>query len=152
MRFDIDGSGEREYAASAYTMLVYEQEFGRSLIKDFYGKVDLRDADGQLVTADYVERALSEALPEGKRLPKATSELVRKAFPAYVTAVIDYTQDNWEAGLRCMWAMMRTADEAAGAKTVPYRQWVAGLGPVNMSEVSQAVYQETQRGLFRARG
>lgn len=150
MKFDIDGTGERDYTCSAYTLMVYEQEFGSSLVKDYYGKIDLRDGDGQLVTAQFVESQLADALPEGKALPKTTRELVYRAFPRYVTAVRDYTQDNWEAILRALWAMRKTADEAAGEQTPAFKPWVRSLGEVNLTKCSNVVFSECERCLFRA--
>lgn len=150
MRFDIDGTGEREYTASAYTLMVYEQEFGGSLISDFYGKIDLRDADGQMVTAEFVEGKLRAAMPEGAELPDTVAVLVHRAFPAYVNAVLDYTRERWEAALKALWAMRRTADESAGEKTPAYRDWLSSLGPVNMQDIASFVFTECQRGLFRA--
>lgn len=150
MLFDIDGTGEREYIASAYTMMIYEQEFGSSLIKDVYGKVQLVPDGVEVVTSAFVKERMEAALPEGKSLPKATETLIDKAFPAVATRVMDFTQDNWEAELRALWAMAKTADAAADKNTVPsYKAWAARLGPLNLSEVSAFVVEETRRGLFR---
>lgn len=38
MLLDINGDGEREYIASAYTTLVYEQEFGADIIDEFISR------------------------------------------------------------------------------------------------------------------
>lgn len=156
MLYDIDGTGERGYIASAYTMMIYEQEFHKSLIADVYGKIELDTGGGsaQVVSADFVRERLSSALPEGKELPKTTSALIDKAFPAVEVKSIDYTRDNWESYLRCMWAMARTADKAGEGAGDPvpsdYGKWLAGLGPVNLAEISNVVARETRRGLFRA--
>lgn len=150
MLFDVDGSGEREYRASVYTLMLYEQEFGSSLIKDVFGRIEVGD-DADLVTAEFVRKRLAAAMPDGKRLPKATSDLVDRAFPAPRARYLDFTKDNWEADVRALWAMAKTADEAAGGGTTPpFKQWYARLGAVNLSEVSKAVVEEAQRGLFRA--
>lgn len=154
MLYDIDGTGEREYTMSAYTMLIYEQEFGgASLIADVYGKIKTASKDESgvyIVPGDFVKERLASSLPEGKELPKTTAQLVDKAFPAAMVTELDYTADNWEAYLRAMWAMARTADAAANAKDTPaYTRWVAALGPVNMADISRVVFEQVQGGLFR---
>lgn len=155
MRFDIDGSGEREYIASAYTMMLYEQEFHVSLLSDVYGKIDLgntTDEGGtQIVTADFVKQRLSSALPEGKELPGTTVKLIDKAFPSIATTVLDFTKDNWQGYMRCMWAMAVTADKIEKKKDTPkYEEWLMSLGAVNLNAISNFVWRETRRGLFRA--
>lgn len=150
MRFDIDGTGEREYVASVRTLMIYEQEFGGSLIADCYGRVEVIGGDGEVVTAGRVKQALRSALPEGEELPQEVSDLVDRAFPQYFTAALDYTTEHWEADVRAMWAMRKTADEMAGEPTPSFKDWVASLGPVNMTDLSHAILEESQRGLFRA--
>lgn len=155
MRFDIDGSGEREYIASAYTMMLYEQEFHVSLLSDVYGKIDLgttAEEDGaRIVTAEFVKDRLSSALPEGKELPNTTVKLISKAFPSVATAVLDFTKDNWQGYMRCMWAMAVTADKIEKKKETPkYEDWLMSLGAVNLNAISNFVWRETRRGLFRA--
>lgn len=153
MKYDIDGSGEREYVASAYTMMLYEQTFGTSLVKDVYGVIDLTGGGTtEVVDAAFVKERLASALPEGKSLPKSTSDLVDKAFPAVVVKKFDYTRDNWEAYLKCMWTMAKTADKIDGKSGLDsYDKWLAKLGPVNLNGISNFVWRETQRGLFRTK-
>lgn len=145
--FDIDGTGEKEYVASVYTMMLYEQEFGSSLIKDFYGKVSQSD-DSDVVTAAFVKEKMSDALPDGKTLPKTTVTLIDKAFPASKNSTVDFTKTNWEAALQVMWAMAKTADDSIPS----WKKWAAALGPINLGDVVVFVMGETQRGLFRAAG
>lgn len=38
MLFDINGEGEREYIASGYTAVIYEQEFGADVVDEFITK------------------------------------------------------------------------------------------------------------------
>ncbi len=153
-KFDIDGTGERTIVASPHTLMLYEQTFHSSLISDWYDKVDLkRGAEGsEWITADVVLQALSRA----GDVTDALKSLVRRAFPVQVDTVLDYTANKWEASLRVMWAMLKTGEEVDRANgesplpIPPYQDWVNSLGPVNMLDVNTAVYEETQRGLFRA--
>lgn len=134
MIIDYDGTGGREATATAYTLMLYEQEFKSSdvkgitgdLIADVYGTIDLKRARSQY---------------------DAMGNLV----------VLDYTSDNWNAYLRALWAMLRTASESARSRgidaqlTPRFNEWVRGVGQVNMSEVMDAVIEECNRGFFRAR-
>lgn len=43
---DYNKSGVKtQYKATAWTCVIYEQEFGRDLIKDIYGKIDVTHVD-----------------------------------------------------------------------------------------------------------
>lgn len=153
MKLNIGDAGEVECICTAYTPVIYEQEFGKSLIADFYGKIDLRDSDGELVTAEFVENTLQRGMPvdeDGvqKPLPKTTKKLIHECFPEYVTAVIDYTRDNWDATLRVVWALYATACEMNGTQCAPFKKWLMGLGPIDIKYLNNAAYEETQRGLF----
>ena len=58
MKYDYDGSGkEREIACSAYTVMIYEQQFKVGMIEDVYGKVrvsnDQIDEDGNVIVANF---------------------------------------------------------------------------------------------------
>lgn len=149
MQFDVDGTGAREALASAYTLVIYEQEFGSSLIKDVYGKVDLAQGGTQVVTAGLVEEAIRGAY--GRQLPKGVRDAIERAFPMTVTTEVDYTHENWEADLRALWAMFRCA-RAAGRTQVdvpPFDEWLRSLGPVDMWAVSEFVVGACNRELFR---
>lgn len=133
MLIDYDGAGEREAIATAYTLMLYEQEFKAddapgvtgNMIADVFGIIDLRKARTQV-----------------------------DAFGNVV--VLDYTNDNWPAYLRALWAMLRTSSESKRARgidvplTPRYEEWVKTVGQVNMSEIMSAVMDECNRGLFRA--
>lgn len=151
MQFDIDGSGAREALASVYTTLIYEQEFGTSLIKDVFGKFDLSDGGTtQTVSAELVESRLRAELGDG--LTGEVAAAIRRAFPVTVSTTVDYTLDNWEAYLRALWAMFRCAREAGRTDrdVPPFKQWLMGLGSVDMWEVSRFVIGACSRDLFRA--
>jgi len=162
----LDGSGrEYEVIASPLTLMIYEQEFSTDkaqadLIKDVYGRIDLSKAGSrQLVTAEYVENRLQEAMADGKTLPKTTRDLIAKAFPAYVETVVDFTTDNWTAYVRALWAMLRAADEleaTADPMHVPqadvsFKAWVAKAGMLDMDKVTTTVLTECQSGFFPSR-
>lgn len=120
-----DNGIEHEYEATTYTLMVYEQEFKKDLIKDVFGRIDTRqaqsnfDEDGNLVAWDY-------------------------------------TIENWNAELRAFWAMLRTSYEIARsegrqpAPVPPFVQWCLKTRSIDMGQVSQAVFNECQRGLFRS--
>ncbi len=141
----LDGAHDHEAVCSAYTTMVYEQEFGSSLVKDVFGRIDLAGPSGTgEVTPEYVSERLTKAY--GRALPKAVQTAISRAFPDRVTTELDFTSDNWEAYLRAAWAMCRTASD----DVQPFRDWLRSLGPVNLNEVSGQVISECGRGLFRA--
>jgi len=128
------GDGEREFRCTAITCMIYEQEFvgdpndrvTGDLIADTIGKVTLSSNDVLHVT------------DEG----------------AYVTTVLDYTQVNWNAIFRALWAMLKTAQENGGGGTpIPgFKTWQSKLMSYepDMKELSYAVQEELMRGLFRS--
>lgn len=133
-----DGN-EREYEASTYTLLIYEQEFKSDLIKDVFGRIDTR--------------AASNNFDENGNL-----------------VAMDYTIDNWNCELKAFWAMLKTSADIARSEgrfteSVPqYKEWNLSVAKaisaanrngndgvaIDMGQISQAVFNECQRGLFRA--
>ena len=122
--YENDGT-EHEYEATTYTLVVYEQEFKSDLIKDVYGRID-------------VQRAAQNFDDDGNMI------------------AMDYTIDNWNAELRAFWAMLKTSSEIARAEgrmvkpVPPFVQWCLKTRSIDMGQVSKAVFDECQRGLFRS--
>ena len=135
----LNDGNEHEYEASTYTLMVYEQEFKSDLIKDVFGRIDTR--------------AASQNFDEQGNL-----------------VAMDYTIDNWNCEIKAFWAMLRTSADIArseGRLTDPvprFEQWNLGVAKavsaanedgkgevaIDMGQISQAVFDECQRGLFRA--
>ena len=132
---------EHDYEASTYTLVAYEQEFCNSydpavtgdLIRDVFGRVEK-----QKVADNFDENGDSKV-------------------------VWDFTIDNWNASLRAFWAMLKTSYEVKKAQgiKVPDEQAVPSFvrwclqtsgseGAIDMQEISRAVWDEAQRGLFRS--
>ena len=125
-RIDYENNGtEHEYEATTYTLVAYEQEFNGDLIKDVFGRIDVRNA--------------ARNFDENGNL-----------------VAMDYTIDNWNAELRAFWAMLKTSYEIARAEgrkaevVPPFVQWCIRTRSIDMGQVSQAVFDECQRGLFRS--
>lgn len=130
------GTGEREMRCTAWTLVVYEQEFKSAdevrgdLIADTMGKV--------IATSDDVLTVNDDG--------------------AFVTVVEDYTRVDWNATMRALWAMLRTAADIAQSKGQPYvptgsyDEWTRTLLEVepDMHAVRKEVVRELQRGLFRS--
>lgn len=125
-KIDYENNGtEHEYEATTYTLVIYEQEFKKDLIKDVFGRIDIRNAaknfddDGNMVA-------------------------------------MDYTIDNWMGELRAFWAMLKTSSEIARSEgrqfesVPPFVQWCIRTRSIDMGQISQAVFDECQRGLFRS--
>lgn len=125
--YDMDGTGEVEFLCNAYTTVIYEQEFKRSLIADVFGKIDLRtaatnfDENGNQVVLDYT-------------LDNWESDL-RAAWAMRKTACIKAAREHRET-------------KNIGS----FHDWVLSLSDeVNFTELSNVVVGECQRGLFRTR-
>jgi len=132
------GMGEREMRCTAWTFVLYEQEFHADeldnitgdLIADVMGKVVVTTNDMFTVTED----------------------------GGFATVVEDYTRIDWNATLRALWAMLRTAEDIAVTKGVAlprvgsYDEWTRSMVECepDMQLVRHDVAQELQRGLFRA--
>ena len=119
MLIDIGDYGEVEAVATAYTLVIYEQEFGgRDLIADVFGRHEGKDDGGKVV--------------------------------------VDFTSDNWLSELRAVWAMVRTAydiaydrgDAAPNDKPKPFKEWVKGVGKLDMRSLSVALLTECMDGFF----
>ena len=125
-KVDYENNGvEREYEATTYTLVVYEQEFGRDLIKDVFGRID-------------VTQALRNIDSDGNVI------------------AMDYTVDNWSSYPRAFWAMLKTSEAICKRDNRPclavpsYTQWCLETRSIDMGQLSQIVFDECQRGLFRS--
>lgn len=130
------GMGERELMCTAWTMVVYEQEF--------------RDKDGN--PADLIADTM------GKIIVTSEDLLTVNEDGAFVTLVEDYTRFDWNATLKALWALLKTAydvaiSEGRRIEAVPsWDEWSRSLLTCepDMQEVRTVVVRELQRGLFRA--
>lgn len=125
-KVDYENNGvEREYEATTYTLVIYEQEFGRDLIKDVFGRID-------------VTQALRNIDSDGNVI------------------AMDYTVDNWSSYPRAFWAMLKTSeaickrDNRPCLAVPPFVQWCLETRSIDMGQLSQLVFDECQRGLFRS--
>lgn len=124
-KIDYERNGvEREYEATTYTLVVYEQEFKSDLIKDVFGRIDLRnsqtvlDDDGNLIVVDYTNDNW-----------------------------IGYLKAFW-AMLKTSEAICRRENRPCLA--VPsFNQWSLETRSIDMAELSSVVVRELNRGLFR---
>ena len=123
MLYDYDGSGqEREVIASAYTLMVYEQEFKSGMIEDVYGKIKITnedyDEDGNTTVADFT---------------------IDNWF-AYVKALWAMLKTG---------ADLARAEGRQYTKVPSFREWSLKATELDMRTVSTIVIQECQRGFFR---
>lgn len=135
MFIDIDGTGEVEILATAYTLVIYEQEFHSDPIKDVFGKHQL---DGD------------------KAGEKGVGKDAAAADGSAATLYLDFTQENWIEETRLLWAMVKTAnvladdrgDVAPNDRVPGYREWMKRVGKVNMRDIADAVFDEAVDGFF----
>lgn len=119
--YDYDGSGkEHEVLFSAYTLMVYEQEFKKGLIEDVYGRVEVPQRDpNTTVLMDY---SIDN-------------------WQSYLRAL-------W-AGLKAASDLAR-AEHRQSESVPSYSDWLLHVGAVDMSELSRFVLDGCNRGFFRA--
>lgn len=115
---DIKINGEvKEAVFSLETLSLYEEEFGRDLLQDVMGKA----------TFD----------------PNAEAENAEKAERGVIT--IDYTEANWLAVIRALWAALKVADQSLPS----YKSWSKGISAVNMAYINNLVVPEVIDKFFR---
>lgn len=133
------GNGPVEFCCTARTLVIYEQAF----YNDKYERV----------TGDMIADVF------GKRTIEEDSLGLKFDNDGNIQAIIvDYTSDNWQAELRALWAMLRTQMEIdkKNGKERPvikaYNLWTEDVSEwePDMREVSSLVFEEMNRGLFRA--
>lgn len=131
------------------TMVIYEQEFSTQnehadIIGETIGKVQFAGSTEEAVTSEFVMQRMQEQMKDGKTLPKTTRDLIEKAFPAYIQTYVDYSTTHWTQYLKCVWAMLRTADELEPnplKHQVPetYMEWVRRAGALDMNKVRDVI-------------
>lgn len=133
------GNGELEFRCTARTLVIYEQAF----YNDKFPRVT-----GDMIADVFGKRVVGEDSLGLKFDDDGNIEAI----------VVDYTTDNWQAELRALWAMLRTQaeiDKKNGVKRepvlafVPWSEALADWEP-DMRSISSMVYEEMNRGLFRA--
>lgn len=125
-KIDYERNGvEREYEATTYTLVVYEQEFKSDLIKDVFGKIDLRNAqslvddEGNIVVVDYTSDNWIAELKAFWAMLKTSEAIARR--------------------------------ENRPCLQVPsFVEWCITTRSIDMGELSRIVITELNRGLFRA--
>lgn len=121
------GAGEKELLFSGWTLVLYEQQFGGDLIQDLFGKVEVRKSD--------VETALRNV---------GVDEAPEREDDDPVLFTSDYTQTNWTAILKALWAGLKTADDALPGFT----QWSRGLGAIDLGQLQKEIVPEAMRMFF----
>lgn len=133
------GNGLIEFRCTARTLVIYEQAF----YNDKFPRVT-----GDMIADVFGKRTVTEDSLGLKFDDNGNIEAI----------VVDYTTDNWQAEIRALWAMLRTQweiDKKHGVERDDvkiYSVWseeIADWEP-DMREVSGMVYEEMNRGLFRA--
>lgn len=115
MEITINGE-KKEAIFSIETLTVYEEEFASDLLQDVLGKA----------TFD----------------PQEAAEEAEEAQRGVIT--IDYTQTNWLACYKALWAGLRVSDPS----TPSYKHWSKGLS-ISATEVSNSVIPEVIDKFFR---
>lgn len=123
---DYENNGtEHEYEATTYTLVVYEQEFKKDLIKDVFGRVSLVDAgrnideNGNVIAMDFTIDNWMADLRAFWAMLRTSAEIARS--------------------------------EGRRVEPVPsFVQWCLKTRGIDMAEITRVVFDECQRGLFRS--
>lgn len=133
------GNGPVEFRCTARTLVIYEQAF----YNDKYPRVT-----GDMIADVFGKRTVTEDSLGLKFDDDGNIEAI----------VVDYTTQNWQAELRALWAMLRTQeaiDKKNGVERspvlafIPWSESISEWEP-DMREMSSVIYEEMNRGLFRA--
>lgn len=123
---DYDGSGERQAECTAWTLVLYEQEFHADMIADVFGVIDARKRrvtlsdDGSVATIDY------------------TNESWLKNVKALWALLRTHSDIAYAAG-----------DLAPNDRIPGFMEWVRGVGKVNVDDISAFVVDQMNAGFFR---
>lgn len=123
---DYDGTGKHQTLCTAWTLVVYEQEFHADMIKDVFGVIDAKktrivfDDNDELAQIDYTNTNWVKNLMALWAMLKTHSD-------------IEYATGNL----------------APNDRVPSYIEWIHNVGQVNMDEVSGFVIDEMNKGLFR---
>lgn len=128
------GEEEKEVILSVETLTIYEEEFDRDLIQDFFGVVKIKKDD--LIEFD----SLSDE--ENSSETSDAEETLNDGDEVALT--IDYTTTNWTSITKVLWAGLRTADRSTPA----YAAWVKHLGPINLNAINNQLTPECIRQFF----
>ena len=124
MLYDYDGSGrERELCISAHTLMVYEQQFKRDMLKDVFGRItiseDVVDDDGKVLIADYTQDNWTNYLKALWAMLRSGADLARSEGRAY-------------------------------EEVPPFDEWSMHATNLDMADISRVVVEGVQRDLFRS--
>lgn len=108
--------GDKEYpiACGAWTPVLYEQEFGKDMIQDVFGRISFGQDD---------------VVKDGE------------------VFVMNFTNTNWTASIRALWACLKTADDSVD----PFEIWVKKQGSLDMDEIQNYVATEVVKQFFPSR-
>ena len=92
---DFDGSGEQEILATAYTVVLYEQEFKRDIIKDVFGRIDLRKAGANVDENGNVVMKKGKPVPDTDLRDTENVPLTEDIDAYFAREVLPYAPDAW---------------------------------------------------------
>lgn len=119
MKTQLGDYGEVDAVATAYTLVLYEQEFHGDLLKDVFGR-QTSDESGDDVLIDMTTDNWNAEL-------RALYAMIRTSY-----------EIRWDAG-----------DATPNERPKQFTEWVKGIGQFNMRQVASDVVNECIRGFFR---
>lgn len=123
--FEIEINGHKKKAEISFkTAVLYEAEFSKDIIQDFFGVVS--DENNSALGFETVKNDSGEEVE--------------------VVARIDFTKIDWLATIRVLWAAMKTADP----NTKPFDAWSSKIDGVDMMGIRIAVAEAMNDCFFRS--
>ncbi|WP_028263941.1 hypothetical protein [Atopobium fossor] len=121
-----DESGEHEAYCTAWTLVIYEQQFHADMIQDVFGRIDMSksryelDSKGEVLTVDYTNENWTKNIQALWAMLRTASEI----------GFMD-------------------GDVAANKRIPSYDDWIKTVKAVDSDGIASFVITEMQSGFFR---
>ena len=122
-----DQSGEHEAYCTAWTLVIYEQQFHKDMIQDVFGRIDMSktryelDSSGDVLAVDYTNDNWTKNIQALWAMLRTASEIG-----------------------------FMNGDVAENHRIPDYEQWVKTAGAIDSDEIATFVIAEMQSGFFRS--
>ena len=125
-KITFDETGEHEAYCTAWTLVIYEQQFNEDMIKDVFGRIDMSkqryelDSNGDVLTVDYTNENWTKNIQALWAMLRTASEI----------GFMD-------------------GDVAANKRIPSYEEWITTVKAVDCDGIANFVVTEMQSGFFR---
>lgn len=129
MRFDLGGrSVEAEMGIAA--MMIYEQEFGRDIIQDLFGVINISTKSKPAI----------QDVEDTDEVLNTAARIIEDD-----TVLYDFTTTNWTAVVRALWASIKAVDNSIP----PFKIWSLSVGDIDLFIISREIIDAASGAFFR---